>query len=583
MTPREELIYPVKKTIKDYLSKINISDFSDIVFSVPPDKKMGDFSFPLFQLAKKIKRSPVELSAELKRYILKESTFSGKVVNTGPYLNFYIKEEELVKKIILSIIREEELYGSGKIEKKVIIEHTSANPNGPFHIGRARNPIIGDTLARVMRHRGYDVTTEYYVNDVGLQMAVLKWGIDNIDPDELPPPDIDKIDHKLVRFYTKANVLMNSNKDVEERIRSILKGYENELKLGGTVSERYNLKKLCAESLEGMKESLRKLNIETDSYFYESELIRNADIEKIVNDIKNIKELHTSNGLPLIVKLGDYIKGRNTDITLIREDGTSLYTTRDLAYHRNKLKRADILINILGEDHKFQSKVLKTLLSLMGDDDRKQIIPIFYSFVTLPEGKMSTRKGSIVYLDDLVEEAVYRAKQEVIKRRGHIDEANRISQTVAVGAIRFNIIRVQNDKNIVFKWEDALNMYGFSAPYVMYAHTRAVSILRKYGNKEWVPDSEKINMNKIRNPASLELIRVMSEFPDVIKDCSESMRTHLLPAYLFKLASTFNEFYRDVPVIGSDEEYENLTVTWSAKTVLSIGLNLLGIEAPEIM
>jgi len=574
--PAEEFEDEVAGKLKELLVKIDREFAENIKLEIPPSPDKGDLSFACFPLAKILKKPPQEISAEIARAVEK-GEWIDRVEACGGYVNFFINVEKLCAETVRLIREMDEKYGSFESRKeKVIIEHTSANPNGPLHVGRARNPIIGDTLVRVYRFYGYSVKSQFYVDDLGKQVAILAWGLKNIDPSTLPPPSREKADHYLVRFYQKAYQMMEENPDVEEEINEITRLCESgDEKTIEMVREAYE------KALDGIKESLKRINVEFDEFVEESRFVRDGSVYKVVEELKKSKYAGSEDGAWYIDLKEFGIQGRDTRFFFTRKDGTTLYATRDIAYHIWKLNQADIIINVLGEDHKLEAKQVEIALRILGMKRLPKVV--FYSFVTLPEGKLSTRRGRVIYLDDLIDEAIERAYREVKKRRGNeLDEERlrEIAEIVGIGALRYNIVKIQPEKDIVFKWEEALNFEGDSAPFVQYAHARACSILRK----ESAP--EKITVRNLKHPSEISLAKVLSRFPNVVKISCTQNRPHLIPSYLFELASTFNQFYRDCPVLKAESEEirkERLALVDSVRIVLRNGLSLLGIEAPEEM
>ena len=271
------------------------------------------------------------------------------------------------------------------------------------------------------------------------------------------------------------------------------------------------------------------------------------------------------------------IAGRNQKFFFTRKNGLSLYTTRDVAYHMNKFERCDEALNILGEDHKLQGKLLTIALQEISQPVPKSM---FYSFVSLPGGKMSTRAGRVVYLDEMMDEAVLLAKREIEKRRKDIlgKSLEELSEKIGIGAIRYNIIRIQSDKGFKFKWEEALNFEGDSAPFVMYSHARASSILKKIKR-----ENNEVVIPKELHLSELKLIRTLMKFPSIVTEATERMKPHKIPYYLQTLSSNFNKFYRDCPVVETEYEWFRKELVISTKKVLFEGLEILGIEAPETM
>ena len=265
-----------------------------------------------------------------------------------------------------------------------------------------------------------------------------------------------------------------------------------------------------------------------------------------------------------------------------RSDGKSLYATRDIAYHQWKFTNCDIAIIILGEDHKLESEYVRIGLELTGGKNVPE--NVFYAFVNLPEGRMSTREGKVVYIDDLADEAVDRAGTEVKNRRDDLpdDEAKQIAELVGIGALRYNIIRVQAEKMMVFKWEEALNFEGDSAPFVQYAHARACSILRKREETK----STDVDLSLLTDDYELALVKTLAKFPNIVEECAEGRKAHPIASYAHELAAMFNQFYRDCPVLTAEPEglkQARLALVDCARYTLKNALELLGIMAPEAM
>ncbi len=549
-------------------------------------KGMADLAFPFFATAKREGKNPAKLAL-----LFAEKLIDAKIEweAKGPFLNATFPKREYSDFVISSVlvhgsVKEKEGYGN--VEKKGetrVVEHTSANPNGPLHVGRARNPIIGDTMARLYRANGYDVTTQYYVNDMGLQVAMLTWGIDHLDEKDLKEPDKDRPDYRLVRYYQKANEL-SEKKGIEEEIRDLLRRFES-----GDAETEKKIRKACETVLEGMEKGLAELNIFIDEKVWESRFVRDGFVEKVFEMMKR-SPLSNEEDDAFYLDLSDKLpeKSRSTKFFYMRSDGTTLYPIRDIAYHRWKIEHFDGLLDILGEDHKLQSKQVQAGLEETGTPFRETDKVLFYSFVGLPEGKMSTRRGTVVYLDDLVEEAVARAYEEVVKRRTDLDEnaKRRVAEIVGRGAVRFNIIKVQPEKNMTFKWEEALNFEGESAPYLQYGYARCRGIMRKGGmDDSSINESRKPHTNDIEiEPAEMELVRLLGKFPTVIKQASESA-PHLLARYLNELVSQFNAFYRDCPVLDSEDAVRKfrLELVLAVSIVLENGLYILGIDVIEDM
>ncbi len=536
---------------------------------VPP-WGMGLRALPCFPLAKAMKRNPADIASEIAAAYRGDATSASAA---GPYVNVSAAGDGLARATLASLAAMGERYGTlPATGKKVLLEHTSANPNGPLHVGRTRNPIIGDALGRILRAAGDDVTVEYLVNDIGKQIAILVWGAEHIGGGELASEDAeaprDKQDHVWVRYYQLANARMESDPAVAAEVESLIDSVES-----GDRRAIDRFKGTIAPVLEGMLESLARLNIRYDAFAYESGFILDDSVTRVIEGLRRSPLAAEEDGAGYLDMEG-IVHGRTARFVFARASGTSLYTTRDVAYHLDKFSRAGHVINVLGEDHRLQARQLALALHELGEAREPEVV--FYSFVSLPEGKMSTRRGRVVYMDDLLDEAFERAMDEVERRRPELDDERKraIAEAVGIGAIRYNIVRVQPEKKIVFRWEDALNFDGDSAPFAQYAHARAASILAKVRSRGEVfgfePDADE-----------RRFIEALAQFPSTVRSCAVGRAPHRMTSYVHDVAVAFNQFYRDCQVIGSERERERLALVGAARTVLSNGLDMLGIAHPD--
>jgi arginyl-tRNA synthetase len=565
------------------------------MISVSREKNMGDLSLPCFAFAKQLSMAPNEIAEKLKAAI-ETNDIVDDVNSTAGYLNFKASRNWLAEYIISGNIR----IGDAEVNstdggKSVLIEHTSANPNGPFHVGRARNAILGDTIVRLNRLCGNNVRSEYYVDDMGKQVAVLAWALANLDADDVerilserePVNEMwkNKPDHNRVRWYQAAQVLRNDDSkkdDIEKAIGDMVHASEN-----GNHEVLTSFENAYQPVLEGMLETLNRLRINFDEFTKESIFVTNGDVSNIMQKLSTL-EIHgvADNGAEYLDLGARGLKGK-TEFYYKRGDGSSLYATRDIAYHIWKYTQCDTLINVLGEDHKLQSKQVSMTLNELGHDAPEVL---FYSFIKLPEGKMSTRKGNVVFMDDLLEEAKAHAAEVVREiRTDYTDEQiSHIAEAVGTSAVRFNIIKVSPDKGFTFRWEEALSFDADSAPFIMYSHTRSRSIAKKcseLGVANHTEDAANISKHSTDIPDSMfELLRVMATHNDALMRSVEQNRPNLFANQLLNLANHYNGFYRDCKVISNGEVNQTyLAVSEIASELLRSGMIGLGIEPLERM
>ncbi|HHY00626.1 MAG TPA: arginine--tRNA ligase, partial [Methanothermobacter sp.] len=451
---------------------------------------------------------------------------------------------------------------------KVILEHTSANPNGPLHIGHIRNAIIGDSLARILRAAGFKVETQYYVNDMGRQIAMIVWGLQNLD---YHPNRDEKADIEIGKLYFKVNQELKENSDVKNQVNTILRIYEEKK----PEELEFLFKNVVRKCLEGIGETSQRLQITHDRFVWESQFIRDGSVDKILENLKD----HTSQNDVLYLDFSDY--GIEKELILTRSDGTSLYTTRDLAYHLQKSEQSDWVVDVLGSDHKLAIDQLKIALELLGG---KKPEVIFYEFITLPEGSMSTRKGVFISVDQLMDEAFRRAQSELKDRRPELNESlsKEIAEIIGIGAIRYFIARLSPEKHLVFKWDEALSFEKGCAS-IQYAHARACKLLEKASATDKLSvEIDTLDFSEL-NTLEIDLIKNIAKFTSIVENSARDLRVHPIAQYAMELAGTFNKFYKSVQVIGSDKEILRLLLVDKSRITIKNCLDLLGIDAPNSM
>lgn len=550
------------KSLENAIKSLEYEIPEEIKVEEPPNSDLGDLATTVsFQLAKQLKKPPMEITKNILNIIEIPEVFKS-VEMKGPYINFFINYDEF-SKLVLDSINE----NYGKLEpkdEKIILEHTSANPNGPLHIGHIRNSIIGDSLGRILKSAGYNVETQYYVNDMGRQIAIIAWGLLNF---EYKIEEKEKVDHEIGKIYFQINEKLRADESLNAKVSELLKIYES----GGDKKLEDTFHEIVSKCLEGIKATAARLNIRHDDFVWESKFVKEGIVKKILDDLND----YTKRNEVLYLPLEDY--GIEKELILTRSDGTSLYSTRDIAYHLEKSGNSDKVIDVLGSDHKLAIDQLSIALELLGG---KQPEVIFYEFITLPEGSMSTRRGVFISVDDLMNEAVNRAFDEITKRRADLDkqEATKIAEDIGIGAIRYFIAKLSPEKHIVFKWDEALSFERGCAS-IQYAHARASKLLEK---ADFSAETNAENYN-INDNAEIELIKMLSKFTTVIEESARINRVHPVAQYALDLAGAFNRFYKSVPVIGAEEEPARLTLVDKSRITIRNCLELLGINSPNSM
>jgi arginyl-tRNA synthetase len=521
-----------------------------------------------FALAKKRHQAPKVIAEELAATLNANPELAGiRVEALGPYLNFSFGPEYLRETLKAAV--QDDFGTSPKKPVRVVLEHTSANPNGPLHVGHIRNSILGDTLARAFRKAGYRVEVQYYVNDMGRQIAIVAYGFDHLDTGAEPG---EKEDHHIARVYVAANRDLEANPDkgaeIDERMQLI------EKRDPATATQ---FRELVSRCLDGFKVTMQGLNVKHDRFIWESDFVKIGDMEKVLGRLAKLPQAVQPTAEDGTFSLDLSSCGYKKSYVLRRSDGTSVYAARDLAYHIWKGRNFDRVIDVLGADHKLIAGQLVCTLRLIAE---KPPEVVHFEFVSLPEGSMSTRAGTFVSADELIEEMQKRAIEEVRVRRPElpVEECDAIAASVGRAAIRYDIIKVSPEKSTVFDWKEALDFDRQSGPYVQYAHARACSILDRAG-----PFQERYDL--LESPYEIALAKHIAKFPHVIESVVRDLRPHMLATYARDLADLFNTFYHYDPVLKGEGPVREsrLTLVLAAEKTLKEVLETLGIDALRSM
>ncbi|GAB7093802.1 arginine--tRNA ligase [Halolamina litorea] len=557
----------------------------DLGIEEPPDGVDAVLASSVaFRLAGEVGAPPPQVAAEVAAEIdAADYDYLGEITTQGPYLNFAPSDDYYADTLDAAGA---ETYGRlPEKDESVVVEHTSANPTGPVHVGRARNPIIGDAIANAIDYAGYDVERHYYVNDAGRQVAVFTWAYETFDEADLPEPEREKPDYDLVRYYRKGNSYLEDAdeaavEEAEAEIEAIMQGLE-----AGDEETFERVSEVVDTVLEGMTQTLSRLPAEFDEFVKETRFMRSGATDDVVERLQALDEAFLEDDA---WQLDLSERGIDKEFVFLRSDGTTLYTTRDLAHHEWKFEHFDRAVTVVGEDHKLTFTQLRETLELL-DHDTEQLDQVFFSWVNLPGGEgMSTREGTGVDLDDLLDEAVDRARAEVEDRmddrirEDDLTEADveRIARQVGIGAVRYDIVAKQPSKAITFEWERALDFEAQSAPYVQYVHARCRGIL----DGESVPAD--IDADALDAPEERDLLRTIARFPAVIEEAAEDLEPHRIATYTRTFAERFNAFYRECPVIDAESEKlrdARLALVAAAAHTIGNALDVLGVAAPESM
>ena len=560
----------IKKELSILLDeKVNINTY-DLIKEIK-EKDKGDYTFPCFILAKELHKAPNVIADELKESI--SSPLVEKIESVNGYLNFYINKEFLTKLVFEEYERTKDSFGKEESNgKTVCVEYSSPNIAKPFHIGHMRTTLIGHALYNIYKYLGYNTIGINHLGDYGTQFGKLiegyrLWG----DEYDL---SVDPID-KLVEIYVRINQECE-NPEVLERCRNNFKLLEE-----GDAYCTSLWKKFRELSLDEFNETYKKLGIEFDSIKGEASYV--SDKENIINILEKNNKLEISQGAKIVNLEED---GINTPCIIEKSDGSSIYATRDLAaiMYRAKTYDYDKSIYVTGYEQELHFKQVFAVAKYLDLDPKyvNGLEHVSYGMYRLKEGKMSTRKGNFIKLEDIIKDAITKAKDKILEKNPDLEDIDEVAKKVGLGAIIFGDLYNSRIKDEVFDIDEMLEFQGETCPYIQYMYVRINSILRKLDNEVLIND---VKYDKLHDDLSYDLIKQIYNFNNILKEVIDKNEPYILSRYLIKLAGTYSEYYNTYKILSDDIDERNSRVYLISivMNVLKTGCNLLGIEMPEKM
>lgn len=543
---------------------------------VPKDTSNGDYAFPCFILAKELKKSPVAIAEEIKEKIsqnLENIKEISEVSAVNGFLNFKLNKNQITQEVIDEFDTEKENFGSQKQEKpqNIVIDYSAPNIAKPFHIGHLRSTVIGQALYNIYKYLGYNVTSINHLGDYGTQFGKLiegykRWGAE-YDIENNP---IDE----LMQIYVRINNLCKEDESVLEECRNNFKKLED--------GDPYCVeiwKKFRELSLKEFDKVYDILGVKFDSL--NGEAFYSDKMPEIIDILKKAGKLEESEGAQ-VVNLGDDMP----PCLIIKSNGSTTYATRDLAaiMYRARTYDYDKAIYVTSYEQILHFKQVFATAKYLGLDEKytNGLVHVPFGMILLKTGKMSTREGKVIKLEELLNEAIEKSKEIIEKKNPELENKEDVAKKVGVGAIIFNDLSNSRIKDEIFDWDIMLNFNGETGPYVQYTTVRAKSVLEKAG---YIPNVKEVNVEKLNDKDSQKIINQLYNFNSILKNVTEKEEPSILARYLVDLAQNFSSFYNNCHIITEDKEMQDarLYITYMVKTVLEKGLNLLGIQVPEKM
>lgn len=562
-----------KRELAQSIAKVAEIPMEEIysAIEVPPDQAMGDYAYPCFRLAKTMRKAPPLIAQEIAGK-MEKNEFVEEVQTKGAYLNFFMKKNVFVKEVLQAVWKEKEGYGQSDIGngKTIVIDYSSPNIAKPFHVGHLRSTVIGRAIYNIFQALGYQCVGINHLGDWGTQFGKLivaykKWG----SKEAIEENGI----QELMKIYVQFHDAAEKEPALEDEARSWFVKMQN-----GEEEAIYLWKWFYEISMKEFERVYEMLGVKFDAYTGES--FYNDKMDAVVEELKEKNLLQESEGA-MIVDLEEY---KMPPCLIIRKDGGTLYATRDItaALYRKKTYDFHKCIILTALDQNLHFAQFFRVIEKMGYQWWSDLIHVPFGLVSLESGKLSTRHGNVVLMEDLLNQAMEETKKIIEEKNPQLPNKEMVAQQVGIGAVIFNDLYNTRIKDVVFSWERMLNFDGETGPYVQYTHARACSVLRK---AEENVDGCGLEYSTLTDDASVNVCKLLEVFPEKIKDAAEKLEPSILTRHLVDIAQAFNKFYHDNPVLTSEGEMkkERLALCEAVKIVLARGLNLLGIHAPEQM
>lgn len=559
----------ISEIIKSEIEDLTLEEITALI-EVPPNKEMGDYAFPCFKLAKIFRKAPNAIAEDLAGKIQPTDDIN-KIINLGGYVNFFVNKESLAKKVINQVLSEKENYGKSEFGKgkTVVVEYSSPNIAKPFHIGHVRTTVIGNALSKIYQSQGYHVEKLNHLGDYGTQFGKLivaykLWG----DKQAVEKDPIKELLKLYIRFHDEAE----AKPEMEDEAREWFTKLEN-----GDQEAKDLWQWFRDESLKEFSRVYDLLDIDFDSYVGES--FYSDKMPAVIEELKEKNLLVESDGA-MIVDLED---SKLPPALIQKRDGSTLYLTRDLAsaFYRKKIYNFDKSIYVVGAQQELHFKQCFEIIKRMGYDWYKDMVHVQFGMVALEEGTMSTRKGRVVFLEDVLNQAIDRTRQIIEEKNPDAENIDEVAKAVGVGAVVFQELSNSRIKDYTFSWDRTLSFEGETGPYVQYTHARCCAVLRKADQ----PVSADINYEALSDQDAADVLSVLETFNKSIMTAMKKNEPHIVTRFVLDLAQAFNKFYHNSPILIEDDDLRaaRLALVEATRQTIENALKILGMKAPQKM
>lgn len=562
----------IAKQIAD-ATKMDVNEIEGYI-EMPPNEEMGDYSFPCFKLAKTLKKAPQMIAEELKATLKIESNMIARIEVISGYLNFFINNEELTKTVLEEVNAKKEAYGTSSVGngKKIVIDYSSPNIAKPFHIGHLRSTVIGNSLYNIHKFLGYECTGINHLGDYGTQFGKLiegykRWGAEyNIEENPID---------ELTKIYIRINSLCKEDETVLEACRDNFKKLEEKDEYCTKLWEKFR-----ELSLKEFQRVYDLLDVHFDSW--NGEAFYSDKMQEVVELLEKSGRLVESEGARVI----DLEEKQMPPCLIEKTNGSTTYATRDLAaiLYRMRTYDFDKALYVTSYEQILHFRQVFEVAKLLGMEEKyvEGLTHVPFGMVQLKTGKMSTREGNIIKLEELLNESISRVKEIMEIKNPDIEDKEETIKKIGIGAVIFNDLYNSRIKDEIFDWDEILNFNGETGPYLQYIYVRTKSLLDKAG---YIPEIENVQFSVLQDKSSLKIIKLIYEFENIVKQAADKCEPYIIARYLINLAQAFSSFYNENKIMGEEKQVQDarLFLTYSVGIVLKEGARLLGMKMPNKM
>jgi len=567
----KEIAAAIEKALSGKMGKEEIQD----LIETPPSPEMGDIAFPCFKLSGSLKKAPNQIAEELAGKLEMPKGVE-KAMAAGPYLNFFLAKQGIAKQAIDAVLKQGDEFGQTSIGKgqKAMVEYSSPNSNKPLHLGHLRNSSIGMAIAKLLEANGFNVVKANLVNDRGIHICKSMLAYQFFGKGSTPKSTKKKSDHFVGDYYVLFNQRVKEQPELEDFAYKLLQKWE---KKDQATMALWNM--MTDWAVQGFKKTYNEFGSEFDTWFFESEMYDKA---KPIIDLGKRKGVFKEN--PEGALVAELEQHGFPNKTVLRSDGTSIYITNDLALTKHKFEKFKLNTSlwVVGNEQDLYFRQLFKIFELLGFKFFKNCRHLSHGMVNLPSGKLKSREGKVVDADDIIAEMEQLAAVEITKRKKLAPEkARKRSRDIALAAIKFHMLKVAVQKDLLFNPKESISFEGETGPYIQYTHARAKSILRKV--KEY---KKPTSFALLASKAEQKIAKLLASFPEAANKSLVQLSPHIICQFLIETAEAFNSFYHAHKVLkAADAETKNqrLALVQATAQVLKNGLNLLDIEAIERM